>query len=258
MRSPRRLAFFVLVAAATAACTVLNAFDDVKRATLDASTEASDVDVVVDAATDVVTDAGPAKGVIVVGGVLKEDGSQTPVLTALDPENGTELPMARDKRLVASVQYDGLRDLWYVFESNGSTHFPLPGDLITLHVRRLDTHTGAWDELQSIQVPTIVASTHVAVLRERLVYVAYQKDLDVRAGKALAVIDTSNPMQPTVVGSLTPLADEPIGLIGTRSSTSAGGSITLFHSSPIADAGGADAGPARRRSPMPSASRPRA
>lgn len=236
----------VTVAAATA-CSVLNAFDAVKPE-LDASAPDTGTDAPADAgAADVAAEAGPAKGAIVVGGLAKDDAGQIAVLTALAPETGIELPMARQKLLVASVQYDGLRDLWYVFESNGATHFPTPSDAVFLHIRRLDTQTGAWEEIQSIKVPTLVANTHIAVLRDRLVYVAYRSEPDGAFGTALAVVDTSNPSQPSVVGSSTPLAKEPIGLIGTRSSTSAGGSITLLYTrvtGPLDDGGGACGGDA--------------
>ncbi len=238
-----------MASAAAAACTLINAFDTVKPE-LDASVTETGADAALDAAAEAAIEAGAAKGVIVVGGLAKEDGGNVPVLTALAPETGLELPMARQKLLVAGVHYDGLRDLWYVFESNGATHFPLPSDAVVLHLRELDTQTGAWREIQSITVPTPVANTHVAVLRERLVYVAYREELDGGFGTALAVIDTSSPSQPAVLGALTPLARDPIGLIGTRSSTpsSAGGSITLLHagaSGQLEDGGacgGGDAG----------------
>lgn len=225
-RVASRAAFAILAASAGAACTLINAFDSVKPE-VDASVpETGGEDAQVEAAAEA-GDAGPAKGVIVVGGVVETDGGHVAVLTAISPETGAELPKAREKLLVAAVHYDGLRDYWYVFESSGATHFPTPSDSVFLHVRKLDTHTGAWEEVQSIKVPTLVANTHVAVLRDRLVYVAYRTQADGQVGKDLVVINTATPSQPTVENS-TPLAGDPIGVIGTRATATAGGHLTLL------------------------------
>jgi hypothetical protein len=226
LRVASRVAFAALVAGGAVACSLINSFDDVKPAV----TVASDatVDAPIEAGSEG-GDAGPSEGVIVIGGVAEEDGGHVPVLTALSPASGAELPMARVKLLVAALHYDGLRDLWYVFESNGATHFPTPSDAVFLHIRRLDALTGAWEEIQSIKVPTLVANTHVAVLRERLAYIAYRTDADGQVGNDLVVINTEDPSQPSLIGSPTPLVGSPIGVIGTRGGATAGGSITLLY-----------------------------
>jgi hypothetical protein len=216
----------LLAASAGAACTLINAFDSVKPAVDASAPETGGEDAQIDASTEA-GDAGPATGVIVVGGVIESDGGHTAVLTAISPETGAELPKAREKLLVAAVHYDGLRDLWYVFETSGATHFPTPTDSVFLHIRTLDTHTGAWTEIQSFKVPTLVANTHVTVLRDRLVYVGYRTAADGQVGQDLVVVNTATPSQPTVENE-TPLAGNPIGVIGTRSTTTAGGHVTLL------------------------------
>lgn len=240
LRIASRVAFAALIGGGAVACSLINSFDDVKPAVAVASD--ATVDAPVEAGPSEAGDAGPSVGVIVIGGVVEEDGGKQPVLTALSPATGAELPMARVKFLVAAVHYDGLRDLWYVFDSSGATHFPTPTDRVFLHVRRLDAMTGAWQEIQSIKVPTLVANTHVAVLRERLAYIAYRADGQV--GNDLVVIDTTDPSQPSLIGAPTPLVGEPIGVIGTPGGTTAGGSITLLYdASQGLDAGICSPGP---------------
>lgn len=230
-RVASRTALVLVAASAGAACSLLNAFDDVKPQVVANVAETGSEDARVEAAAEA-GDAGAATGVIVVGGQAESDAGTTAVLTAVDPKTGAELPMAREKMLVAAVHYDGLRDLWYVFESNGGTHFPTPTDTVFLHVRSLDTHSGKWEEIQSIKVPTLVANTHVAVLRERIAYIAYRTTADGSVAQDLVIIDTTSPAQPRVESS-TPLAGDPIGIIGTRATTTAGGHVTLiFHGAP--------------------------
>jgi hypothetical protein len=230
-RVASRTALALVAASVGAACSLINAFDDVKPQVAVSVPDTGLQDANVEASAEA-GDAGAATGVVVVGGQAETDAGKTAVLTAVDPATGAELPMAREKMLVAAVHYDGLRDLWYVFESNGATHFPTPTDNVFLHVRKLDTHTGKWEEIQSIKVPTLVANTHVAVLRDRIAYIAYRTTSDGSLAQDLVVIDTTSPPQPTVASS-TPLAGDPIGIIGTRATTTAGGHVTLlFHVAP--------------------------
>ncbi len=225
-RVASRTALALFAASAGVACSLINAFDDVKPQVFANLPETGGEDVHVEAAAEA-GDAGPAKGVIVVGGVVESDGGHAAVLTAINPGTGAELPMAREKMLVAAVHYDGLRDLWYVFESNGATHFPLPTESVFLHVRKLDTYTGKWEEIQSIKIPTLVANSHIAILRERIAYIAYRTTADGSVAKDLVVINTTSPTEPTVENS-TPLAGDPIGVVGTRATTTAGGHVTLL------------------------------
>jgi hypothetical protein len=145
---------------------------------------------------------------------------------------------------VAAAYFDGLRELWYIFESSGSTAFTSPGDIVTLHVRDLDTTTGAWTEHQALAIPPMVASQLIAVLRDRIVYVAYT-GADAAAGTSLVALDTSQPSSVTVDVPV-PLAAQPFGLIGTRSNTQAGGFVNLLQKGSCGgggtDAGASDAG----------------
>jgi hypothetical protein len=224
------------LAATFAACSLVNTFDDLAPAS-----DASVPDVVVESSTDAVADAAPPldappvqdaadaapKGVIVIGGTVTVDGGQLSVLTALAPENGKELPQAREPMNVTSAHYDGLRDLWYVFESGGEGFFPTPTDDVFLHVRRLDTYSGQWTELQKIKVPPTVSFATTAVLRERLSYVAYRVD-DGGVGFDFVTLDTSKPSSIAIL-DVHKLDKPPIGAIGTRSSTGVGGVINLLH-----------------------------
>jgi hypothetical protein len=130
------------------------------------ATNASDV---VDSAVQPV--ASP--GAIVVGGRVSSDAGDQLVLTALDPRTGSEFPRARVPMNVSAVEYDGSRDLWYVFESGGTGIYPLPGDPFFLHVRQLDRVTGAWTDLATVSVPPGVSFLTTAVLGDAVTYVAY-------------------------------------------------------------------------------------
>jgi hypothetical protein len=234
-----------------AACSLVNSFDPIKYEA-DASTPAIDaggdeMDVVTsmtDSAPPIdsfVMDepdvSVPNGGVIVIGGSVRDDaGTPHPILTAIDPATGAELPHARESLTVAAVQYDGLRDYWYVWESGGVGIFPNPTDPVFLHVRQLDTHTGDWTELQRLKVPPLVSFSVMTVLRERLEYIAYDSLMDGNIGADLVSVDTTDPSNVSVTNSQL-LDVQPIGLIGTRSSTQNGGSINMLRSVPCPDGG---------------------
>jgi hypothetical protein len=229
---------FMIASATTCvmACTLLNALDVVKP-DIDASVSTTPDAALSDTSTpavtetgapDVVVNAGPPKGAIVVGGAVSGDGGALlPVLTALAPETGLELPQAREKMNVAGAKYDGLRDLWYIFESGGASAFPLPTDPVFLHVRKLDTYTGAWENLQTLKIPPVVSFTHIGVLRERLVYLAYRVELNGDTGTDLVTINTSTPSNVLVIDTKS-LDKLPLGLIATRSQSSTPGSVNLL------------------------------
>jgi hypothetical protein len=212
----RRLWTFALVllpGALTAGCSLVNSFDDVvpltdanDSGTLADSSLSADSGAKSDSSmdsgskadstlgTDANADSGPGQdsstgedaadagdtaptGVIVVAATqLSGDGGF--VLTALNPFSGAELG-TREKTTVFSVKYDGNRDIWYVFDDPANAFgFAQRNELVTLHVRSLDTHTGAWTELGSLVVPAIESNDNVAVLNGRLVYVGYVPTVD--------------------------------------------------------------------------------
>jgi hypothetical protein len=275
MMNPRRnyrrslvLACLGLAFAPGIGCTLINAFDSVApQKSLDAggtggdaitpSMEGAAPDMTVipmgDGGAEASSESGivdqsagsPAShGAIVIGGgVVQDGGKEQFVLTALDPSTGSELPKARTPMLVAAVQYDGARDLWYVFESGGAGIFPLPTDPFYLHTFTLDTITGKWTELGKVQIPSSVSFATTAVILQRLSYIAYGTgqigDAAIPTGDAgppfsLVTFDTSNPASVTMLGQPIPLPNGYGGMIGTNSSVSAaGGFISLGSTSRI-------------------------
>ncbi len=224
-----------------AACSLINSFDDVKDAVVDAGS-AADAPVVVPPieagplpdsgpVSDAAVDAGPAgpTGAIVVGANVVGDAGKEFVLTVLNPATGAELaPSKREKMKVAAIQYDGLRDLWYIFESLGTDFQPSPVDPVTLHVRELNNVTGEWTERQKLAVPTVSGSDVFAVLRNRIAYFAYvTTDAGIPEGK-LVLLDTTTPSAVTVLTPNTDLDAIPEGIIGTRVLSGTGGTLTLI------------------------------
>jgi hypothetical protein len=181
----------------------------------------------------------PPVGAVVISGFGKGvDGGASYVLSVLDPTTGKEL--SREDIAAVGIAYDGATDVWYIFETldpgsaiSAGPYPPSAGDPIVLHVRQLDTHTGAWTELKKLAVPTFAVASLVTPLTGRLAYVAYAA-IDAGSGDELVVLDTSTPANtsadPTDQGvSVTPIAFKPTALIGTRSTLngSVGGSVTL-------------------------------
>ncbi|HEY5146172.1 MAG TPA: hypothetical protein VII82_05370, partial [Polyangiaceae bacterium] len=197
----RTVAFGCLGVACTvgAGCTLINSYDEVapeKVASPDGSPgQGMDASMLGDAsagpdsggntgpdgggARDVGTpDDGAAaiaaeRGVIAIGGEVSGDAGRVLVLTAIDPSTGSELPRARMPMNVSAVFYDGVRDLWYVFESGGQGIFALPTDPFFLHTLTLDPVTGQWTEVGKFAVAPGVSFATTAVIKERLSYVAY-------------------------------------------------------------------------------------
>ncbi len=196
-----------------------------------------------DEAGDAGSDAAPRAqaGAIVVAGIGAAKGgaagSYSYVLSVLDPTTGKEL--SRETSAIVAAAYDGLRDAWYLLEDKSVTGtiistsepFTLPGDAVVLQTRQLDTNTGKWTTLSTVPVPTI-ATTYgdLVPLNQAIAYVAYPS---VDAGDAgayeLSVINTTNLDAPTIDTTTAPisLAIPPKGLVGTRASGNAGGSVAM-------------------------------
>jgi hypothetical protein len=217
------------------ACSLINAYDDVKPLDEGGNDGGGTPDSSADGAPDSTgSDGGsdgatlPREGLLVVGGEVQGDAGKEFVLTSLDPKTGHEVNAAlREKRNAAGIQYDGLRDLWYVFESAGATATPAPADAVTLRIRDIDPRTGVWTDKGSTPVPTPVSNDLIGVLREMLVYVAYLPLDGGGTAYQLVAIDTANPDAPAVTGSQGPLALPPIGLMTARSNSAVGGSVNL-------------------------------
>jgi hypothetical protein len=199
-------------------------------------------------------EAGPMlaqAGAVVVSGVgTGTDGGLQYVLSVLDPTSGKEL--SREQLPVVGVVYDGTRDLWYLFETlNPGPVFtlgpypPAPGDGVLLHVRQLDTNSGAWTELAKVPVPTITSADTIAPLTNRLAYVAYVPGDASPSSYELVGVDTTNPAAPSAdpasdtSATITPLAFNPSGVTGTRPSLTGaqGGVVTLMQNTSLGGGG---------------------
>jgi hypothetical protein len=245
----------VAAAMGVGSCTFINEFGDVKLA----GDSGSDATTVIDsgssidaghpdaASVDATTgdsgalDSGPVdKGVIVISGRVSDDaGNLTGVLTAIDPTTGVELPNAREMLNVPVVLFDGLRDLWLVVETDGTSLFPAPTDHAVLHTRKLDPVTGTWTTLQSLQIPPPIFGL-AAVLTNRFVYLGFDTQPDAQSSATFITVDTTMPTAPNIFGS-TPLPAQPEGLMATRSTTGNGGVVNMLVSVPCpADGGAAD------------------
>jgi hypothetical protein len=185
-----------------------------------------------------ITDSGVADssevGPPVQGGALVVGGNQADggfVLSVLNPVTGAEL--TREAMTVVAIHYDGLRDLWYLFENNAGIGgiFPAPNDPVNLHVRELDTNTGVWTEQSKTPVPAIESTDTVAVLNDRLTYVAYALNDagDPTGGYELILLDTTSATVPALIEPPTPLSNLPTGTVGTRNLSGVGGTVNLFY-----------------------------
>lgn len=220
-----------------AGCSLVNSFDDVTPRIdgiyLESDATVADVAPTSDVVTnDVANDSGGdaalgSGGAIVVGGRVHDDaGNIEYVLAVLDPANGREIA-AREKMVVAGIQYDGLRDLWYIFESKSNDFVPGPNDQVVLHVRALDPKTGVWTERSQKQVPVIQSFDSIGVTRERLTYVAY-KAPEAGAGLEYVTFNTADPAALAEVNRIAVVDNTPLGAMASRSTTGPGGFVNYL------------------------------
>lgn len=236
-----------LAATGVGACSLINAFTDLKLQADGGASDAQGDTTGGDSGADSTPgDSGEAgfdsgfadKGAIVISGRVSDDaGNLVGVLTAIAPDTGMELPNAREELNVPVVLYDGLRDLWYVIETDGQSLFPAPTDHAVLHTRTLDPVSGTWKTLQSLQIPPPVFGL-AAAITNRLVYVGYDPQVDAASGTSFITIDTTDPTAPNLYGA-TPLPVQPFGLIATRSQTGNGGPVNMLLAQPCPNDGGA-------------------
>lgn len=167
---------------------------------------------------------GDGRGALVLGAWAESDGTRSAVLAVLDPRTGREIA-SREPMVVSAVQYDGLRDLFYVFESETPDPLPGPSEGSVLHVRSYDRSHMAWTEHARMRVPALQSADAVVSLRERLAYVAYA---DASTGTRLVTYDTSNPASPKALPDV-PLEAAPVGAMGFPGAEGAGGNVLLLH-----------------------------
>jgi hypothetical protein len=237
MRRRPLAAAAVLVGLAAAGCSLVNSLDPVERVA-EGDVAAADAAVAPLPSASAPPDAGPdvpdapiapgtLEGAIVVAGQVEDDaGVLANGLTVLDPKTGAEIdPAKRESMTLAAIRYDGLRDLWYLFESGNGDFVPGAADTVFLHVRQLDA-TGTWTELSKTQVPAPQWYESIAVLRERIGYVAYAP-VDSGSSFEFASFDTSDPASVKPMDTLD-LPSAPVTALGTRSSTGPGGVVNLL------------------------------
>jgi hypothetical protein len=239
-----------MLPAAGAACSLVNAYDPLFAESAPDASEAASAPVNDAPAPQV--DAGPS-GAIVVAGQAEGDGDAAYVLSVLDPATGHEL--SREPLTVTGLVHDGLSDLWYVFVTDGPSPFARPTDGVRVEVRSLDARHGTWQTLGAVAVPANV-TLQAAALHDRLTYVGYilvdggapeggtdaASDHDGSAETdggappdasgpttrtAIVAVDVSDPSHPSLYGTLK-LSKDPLGIIGTPSSTGAGGVANLL------------------------------
>lgn len=225
MRPLRAALFSAMVVAA--GCSLVNPFDDVAPRS-DGTYAEVDATVLDAAPTTDVADGGRdgARAALVVGGRVEDDaGASKYVLAVLDPASGREIG-TREDMVVAGIHYDGLRDLWYVFESKSGDFVPGANDQVVLHVRALDAETGAWTERSSKLVPTIQSYDSIGATRERLTYVAYRAP-EAGAGHEYVTFDTTDPTNLVEMNRL-PVGALPFGAMPSRSPTGPGGFVNYL------------------------------
>jgi hypothetical protein len=255
MRRPLAFRLAAVIALACAAgCTLVNSLDEVKPAD-DGSYKGSDRP----DASIILVDAGPPPSVVdasdsghpvgqafsplVVAADVEDDaGGLSPVLTVLDSATGHEVGK-REAIWVSGIAHDGVRDLWYIFESTG---YVVSGvsEGAKIHIRKLDTTTAAWTEL-SVYTTDYPAPLFyydaIGVTNDRLSYVS-QPTTDGSATFRLITVDTSDPTSPKA-SSEVPLLQQPKGVIATRGASGAGGNLTLLNVGSGTDCVTDDAGP---------------
>ena len=235
--------------ATAGACSLANSFGDVKGSTADsgggvdtgvlpgdAGDTGFDSNPPIDTGisdTPSETDAPPPanSGLVVVGGEVITTGTTTKnILSVLDPVDGSEL--SREDLTVSAILYDGERDLWFIAEDDSGNVIPAPGDHMNLHVRSFDRAAKAWKKLGLLTgLPPLQTRDTTVMLRKEIAGIVYLS----ATSFGLGVINVNDPTAPTVAGGVpidgsptTGQGTQPLGAIGTRSTTGTGGTIDLI------------------------------
>jgi hypothetical protein len=244
-----------------AACSLLNAFDDIKQlgaggssgtatsptssTTSSASSSGSSVSSGSASSSGAGGgDAGTPLGIVVVAGRIIESGTVTEdrAFAVIDAASGSQL--SRYPLSVIAAAHDSTTDLWYLFEASELP--PPPGEMVRLHVGNIDPASGIWTEIGSkggvVGLPAIIDAIDVGVLNQRLVYAAFDPTYDGGAVPpvGLAVVDTSQAAAPAPAfapsGFVSGLPTF-FGFLATPNANTPGGEVNLMTQNCGADAG---------------------
>ncbi len=139
---------------------------------------------------------GPEGG-LVIGGVLNSEQ----VLMTVNPETGEEFN--NEPMNVKAIAHDPFADVWYIWERTDGVF-----DDQTLHIRRLTYATGVWEEIATLAVPAIDGHDRAAVLNQRILYT----HADGPTLTQIVLLNTSDPLNVTVLSDANPLPDEGSGM----------------------------------------------
>lgn len=218
-----------------AGCSIVNSFDDLKPLTDgtygpssqsggDASTSEGPF---TEGGADADAGAAPTSALVVTGLVDTDSGAPPHVLTVLDPATGAEIA-PREPMVVTAIRHDGVRDLWFIFESSTTDFAPGSGDKTFLHVRKFDLATRSWSELSKREVPVPQSYDSVVVLTDRVGYVAYRPSDAGGTAVDFVTLDTASPANVGVLATQALTGSTPLGAMGVRSTTGPGGNVGLL------------------------------
>jgi hypothetical protein len=270
MPSHRRLIWPVSAAASLAlACSVINAFDDVKPAD-DASTGIGGSTGGTAGSGGSVTggggisgsggaptggggssgsggdgggaagaDAGVQPGLIVMTGKAKNNNVfNVPALVVLNPQTGVELSRETGTEY-AGVVYDRASGLFLLFEIQKPDGGP--PQALRIVPRKFDKVNKSWDDAPGTALPgaplSIPGATEFVGLQERVAYLAQVAVDGGGTGKELVVVNTSNPKALTLATA--PLTQDTVignvfDIVGSVTASAVGGSLAVIRQNCIA------------------------
>lgn len=133
-------------------------------------------------------------------------------LTVLDPEDGS-IVSAEALNPVSAIVHDPAKDLWFIFEREAAAD-----EAHTLHVRQLNTTSGQWRELTTLEVPPPATPVANGALPNKLVYLSLPNPFALQADYGFTLLDTSDPRNVEVIKPAlrTLPAGDKIGLLVNR------------------------------------------
>jgi hypothetical protein len=172
---------------------------------------------------------GPTTGLVVLGGKAVDDDSS--VLSVLNPLDGNEL--ARETipgAAIVGLAYDGApaKNLWFLFTSSD-----FPADAMSkadLQVRTYDDVTAKWATRKKVSALPPPRPGSFVVLNDRLAYLSFGL-VNGALTDTLTILDTSSADSVKQVTFDIPLSGRVLGLVGTRGApgdaTALGGTLAI-------------------------------